>query len=162
MTVVRVLSEPGRLDDAVRGDLAESLTKAVLDVEVGNDSPVVRPGVMVLFNEKETNQWAVGGRFDETYVAGGGRLLVTVQAMEGVWSKERRAQLLERISGAVRDALRLGDDRSVLGTCWILFSEISEGSWGAFGGPLSLLDLLEPGGFTGDRAWDARKLLDER
>ena len=63
MTVVRVISEPGRLDDASRAKLAESLTSAVLDIEVGSDNPAARRGIMVLFIEQPAERWAVGGRF---------------------------------------------------------------------------------------------------
>ncbi len=162
MTVVRVLSETGRLAEEARNELAESLTKAVLDVEAGADNAGARRGVMVLFDEAPASRWAVGGRFDDTHVSSAGRLLLTVQAMEGVWSAERRRQLIERFSGAISDALKLGADRSQLGSCWILFSEIEEGSWGAFGAPISLLDLLEPLGFTPDRVAAARELLEGR
>ena len=57
------------------------------------------------------------------------------------------------------DALDLGPDRSILGSCWVLFSQIDDGSWGAFGGALRLLDLLGPGGFAEEQAADARRLL---
>ena len=157
MTVVRVISEPGRLDDAGRGRLAESLTRAVLDVEVGSDNPAARSGIMVLFHEQPAERWAVGGRFDDTHVAGGGRLLITTQAMEGVWTAERRKQLIERYYQALCDALDL--DRSLLGSCWVLFSQIEDGSWGAFGGALRLLDILAPAGFAEEQTADAQDLL---
>ncbi len=63
MTVVRIVSEPGRLGEEQRAELAESLTKAVLDVEVGSDNEVARRGIMVLFDEQSSDTWAVGGRF---------------------------------------------------------------------------------------------------
>ena len=157
MTVVRVISEPGRFDDASRGKLAESLTSAVLEVEVGSDNAAARRGIMVLFDEHPAERWAVGGRFDDTHVAGGGRLLIMTQAMEGVWTAERRKQLIERYYEALCDALDL--DRSLLGSCWVLFSEIEDGSWGAFGGALRLLDILAPGGFAEEQSADARELL---
>ncbi len=162
MTVVRVISEPGRFDDTSRGKLAESLTSAVLDVEVGSDNPAARSGIMVLFHEHPTERWAVGGRFDGTHVAGGGRMLITTQAMEGVWTEERRKQLIERYYEALCDALDLGPDRSLLGSCWVLFSQIEDGSWGAFGGALRLLDILAPGGFADEQSADARGLLSGR
>jgi len=108
MTVVRVISEPGRFDDTSRGKLAESLTSAVLGVEVGSDNPVARRGIMILFHEQPAERWAVGGRFDDTYVAGGGRLLIITQAMEGVWTDERRKQLIERYYEALCQVLDLG------------------------------------------------------
>ena len=162
MTVVRVISEPSRFDDTSRSKLAESLTNAVLDVEVGSDNPAARRGIMVLFHEQPADRWAVGGRFDDTHVAGGGRLLITTQAMEGVWTEERRKQLIERYYAALCDALDLGSDRSLLGSCWVLFSQIEDGSWGAFGGALRLLDILAPAGFAEEQTADARELLTER
>ena len=162
MTVVRVISEPGRLDDASRAKLAESLTSAVLDVEVGSDNPAARRGIMVLFHEQPAERWAVGGRFDDTHVAGGGRLLITTQAMEGVWTADRRRQLIERYYQALSGALDIGSDRSLLGSCWVLFSQIEDGSWGAFGGALRLLDILAPAGFAEEQSADARELLADR
>ena len=162
MTVVRVISEPGRFDDTSRGKLAESLTTAVLDVEVGSENPVARRGIMVLFDEQPAERWAVGGRFDDAHVAGGGRLLIMTQAMEGVWTGERRKRLIERYYEALSEALDLGADRSLLGSCWVLFSEIEDGSWGAFGGALTLLDILTPAGFAKEQAADAQELLGRR
>ncbi len=159
MTVVRIVSEPGRLDEEHRTELAESLTKAVLDVEVGSDNEVARRGIMVLFDEQPSDTWAVGGRFDDRYVASGGRILIRTQVMDGVWTAQRRRALIERFSAAVASTIGTGDDRAALGTCWVLFDTIDDGSWGALGGPISLLDLLEPGGFSAEQAADARNEL---
>ena len=58
MTVLRVYSEEGTLDDGSRSALAEALTAAVLDVEVGSDNPLARTGIMVLFDEVRPGRWA--------------------------------------------------------------------------------------------------------
>ena len=42
-------------------------------------------------------------------------------------------------------------------SCWVLFDTIADGSWGAMGGPISL---LEPGRFTEPQAADARRTLE--
>ncbi len=162
MTVVRVLSEPGRLNDDAREKLAEALTSVVLDVEVGSDNSLARGGIMVLFEEQPTNRWAVGGRFDDRYVSKGGRLLVITRVMAGVWTPPRRRQLIERFSAAISEALDFGSDRSLLGSCWILLEQIENGSWGAYGGPLSLLDLLEPAQFAPEQTASAREQLEQR
>lgn len=159
MTVVRVVSEPGRFDAERRAELAEALTKAVLDIEVGSDNEVARRGIMVLFDEQSSDRWAVGGRFDDRYVASGGRILIRTQVMEGVWTAQRRRALIARISAAIASTLGIGEDRAALATCWVLFDTIDDGSWGAMGGPISLLDLLEPGGFAAEQAADARSEL---
>ena len=114
---------------------------------------------MVLFDEKPADVWAVGGRFDDRYVAPGDRILVRTQVMDGVWTQERRTQLIERISTTIAAALGLGEDRGALASCWVLFDTIDDGSWGAMGGPISLSNLLEPCGFAEGQAADARRQL---
>jgi len=159
MTVLRVLYEEGRLDQASRGALAETLTKAVLDVEVGVDSTLARAGIMVLFDAIPPGRWAVGGRFDDTHVAAGGRCLIQAQAMEGVWTAARRRLLIERFSHALSDALDLGRDAGALATCWVVFDQIADGSWGAMGSAISIRDLVEPAQFTPDRGADIERAL---
>ena len=44
----------------------------------------------------------------------------------------------------------------------MLFSQIEDGNWGAFGGALRLLDILAPGGFAEEQSVDARELLADR
>ena len=44
----------------------------------------------------------------------------------------------------------------------MLFSQIEDGSWGAFGGALRLLDILTPAGFAKEQAADAKDLLTGR
>ena len=161
MTVVRVLSEPGRLNDDAREKLAEALTSVVLDVEVGSDNAAARTGIMVLLEEQPTNRWAVGGRFDDRHVSKGGRLLVTTQVMAGVWTEPRRRQLIQRFCEAISEALDFGNDRSLMGSCWILLEQIENGSWGAYGGPLNLLDILEPAQFAPEQAATAREQLEQ-
>ena len=155
VTVLRVLSEPDRLDAPARGKLAEALTAAVLDVEVGGDNPVARRGIMVLFEDVERGRWAVGGRFDDEFATPGGRLLVMAQVMEGPWTRERRRALLERLAGALAGALGL--DAAALASTWVLLQEIDEGSWGAFGGAISILDLVEPAGFAAEQRGDIER-----
>lgn len=156
MTVLRVVTESERLTEAQRTELAESLTAAVLDVEVGVDNPVGRTGVMVLFDEIARGRWAVGGHFDDSFVSPPGRMLIEARVMEGVWTPERRSALLLRFYDAVAKAFGVPRD-AAFGTCWVLFQQIEDGGWGALGRPLSITDILSPAGFTADRQEDARR-----
>jgi len=158
MSVIRVCTEPGRLNDGVRGDLAEALTAATLAVEVGADTDAVRPGIMVLFDEMPKDRWAVGGKFDDTYSAPGGRILITLDAMEGVWTEARRKDLIERYSQAAANAV--GSDTPIA-SCWVIIREIRDGSWGAMGTAVKIENFL-PLGFTEDRAADARRTITKR
>ncbi len=158
MSVIRVCTEPGRFDDEARSTLAEALTAATLTVEVGADTDAVRPGIMVLFDELPKNRWAVGGSFDDTYAGSGGRILITLDAMEGVWTEARRKDLIERYSQAAAHAV--GGEGSVA-NCWVIIREIRDGSWGAMGTALKIEKLL-PFGFSEDRANDAKQTVKHR
>jgi phenylpyruvate tautomerase PptA (4-oxalocrotonate tautomerase family) len=161
MTVLRVVTESERLSETQRSELAEALTAAVLDVEVGVDNPVGRTGVMVLFDEFAKERWAVGGHFDDSFVSPPGRMLIEARVMEGVWTPERRSALLMRFYDAVAKAFGVPRD-SAFGTCWVLFQQIEDGGWGALGRPLSITDILSPAAFSEDRQDDARRLLADR
>ena len=158
MSVIRVCTEPDRLDDEKRANLAEALTAATLAVEVGADTEAVRPGIMVLFDEMPKDRWAVGGKFDDTYSGRHGRILITLDAMEGVWTEARRKDLIERYSQATANADGSDDP---MASCWVLIREIRDGSWGAMGTALKIERLL-PLGFSDDRASDARQTVASR
>ncbi len=158
MSVIRVCTEPARLGDDARGALAEALTAATLAVEVGADTDAVRPGIMVLFDELPKNRWAVGGRFDDSYSGPGGRILITLDAVEGVWTEARRKDLIERYSKAAADAV--GSDGPIA-SCWVIIREIRDGSWGAMGTAVRIENFL-PLGFTEDRVDDARQTVKHR
>lgn len=159
MTVLRVISEPGRLDAGTRERFAEALTATVLHVEVGSDNPVARTGIMVLFDEVPKDRWAVGGRLDDKYVSKGGRLLILAQAMQGVWTEERRKALIEGFSQAVCSTLGLDASPRTLGSTWVLFHEIPDGSWGAFGSAISIRALIEPAGFGAAQREDIERTV---
>jgi len=158
MSVIRVCTEPGRLDVGMRSDLAELLTASTLAVEVGADTDAVRPGIMVLFDEMPKDRWAVGGKFDDSYSGPGGRVLITLDAMEGVWTESRRKDLIERYSQAVANAV--GSDEPIA-SCWVIVREIRDGSWGAMGTAVKIEQFL-PLGFTADRVEDARRTIAAR
>ena len=158
MSVIRVCTEPERLDDAARVVLAEALTAATLAVEVGVDNAAVRPGIMVMFDEVATHFWAVGGTFDDTYSGPGGRILITLDAMEGVWTEARRKELIERYTHAAAQAV---GSQSSLANCWVIIREIRDGSWGAMGTAVKIEQLVSLG-FTEDRAADARQTVIQR
>jgi len=138
--------------------LAEALTGVTLAVEVGADTDAVRPGIMVLFEEVERDRWAVGGRFDDRYSGQGGRILITLDAMEGVWTEARRKALIEGYSRAAADAV---GSEGPIASCWVIVREIRDGSWGAMGTAVKIENFL-PLGFTEDRADDARKTVANR
>ena len=84
--------------------------------------------------------------------------MITLDAMEGVWTAARRKNLIERYSHAVAEAVGADDP---VPSCWVIVREIRDGSWGAMGTAVTIENLL-PLGFTEDRAADARKTVIHR
>ena len=78
MSVAQVYADAGRIGREQRAQLAETLTKAIMEVEVGVDNPAARSGIMVMFHEVPEDAWAVGGSFDTKFLGAGGRVLVTL------------------------------------------------------------------------------------
>ncbi|MCT9138951.1 hypothetical protein [Streptomyces violarus] len=67
-----------------------------------------------------------------------------------------RAQVIERVLAALAAACGLEKPSP---TRWVDFRVIDEGSWGSFGGVLSVLPLLDSGVFTEERAKAVRAAL---
>ena len=69
MPMVQLTHVKGALSDAQKEQLSERMTQVLLMIEGEADTPGGRSIAWVLFNEVEPTTWAVGGRFDGTYVA---------------------------------------------------------------------------------------------
>jgi phenylpyruvate tautomerase PptA (4-oxalocrotonate tautomerase family) len=76
-------------------------------------------------------------------------MLIDVAVMDGDWTREVRAEVIERVLAAMADACDLDAPSP---TWWVNFRVVDEGSWGSGGGVLSILTLLEAGVFTEERA----------
>ncbi len=62
MTIITVTTPEKRLSLAQRGRLAETLTDAVLEPEVGQFAPAARAGFQVHFRELPADCMAIGGK----------------------------------------------------------------------------------------------------
>lgn len=114
-------------------ELAERMTAVLLEIEGGADTPGGRSIAWVLLNELGNDTWAVGGRFDDTYVSPAGKFLVDVEVPEGSMNQERKS----RVHKAVNDAiLELTGTQHLPGagrSAWVRVSEIPEGAGGTSG-----------------------------
>ncbi|MFJ9869293.1 4-oxalocrotonate tautomerase family protein [Streptomyces sp. NPDC101165] len=149
MTVVTVNTPAGRLSPEQRRTLAETLTDAVLVPEVGRFAPAARAGFQVHFVEREPDMMAIGGRLLADAGHGLDVMVIDVAVMDGEWRREVRAEVVERILAALARACGLPEPSSAW---WVNFRVIEEGGWGAGGGVLSVLSLLDSGVFTEERA----------
>ncbi|GAA4934943.1 4-oxalocrotonate tautomerase family protein [Streptomyces coeruleoprunus] len=156
MTIITVNSPKGRLSLAMRRELAETLTDAVLVPEVGQFAPPARVGFQVHFVERESDMMAIGGRLVADIGPDADVMVIDVAVMDGDWRQEVRTAVIERVLAALADACGLSRPSP---SWWVNFRVIDEGSWGSSGGVLSVLPLLDTGVFTEEKAKAVRAAL---
>ncbi len=159
MTIITVTSPVGRLDVAQRRELARTLTDAVLVPEVGQEMPMARTGFQVRFVELATDAMAIGGVLLADQPDPADALSVDVAVMDADWPPPVRARVIANVLGALAAACGLA---SAPPAWWVTFRVIEEGSWGSRGGVLSILDLLDTGAFTAERAAAIRAAIGSR
>ena len=149
MTIIAVTTPENRFTVEQRRLLAKSLTDAVLVPEVGQNEPAARVGFQVHFIERSTDRMAIGGRLLSEISPVPDVILVNILVMNAAWPLEVRKAVIEGVLAHLAEAC--GMDKPAP-TWWVTFQVIEEGSWGSSGGVLSILDLLDSGVFTADRA----------
>jgi len=124
MTVVRVASLRGALDAAARSELGDSLTRAVLEVETGRDTPEARAAVMVQFEEFAPGTWYHAGvAVDERYPKNG-IFRVAASVMQGPWTAELKSAFIDGLARAVRATVG-SPERQMM---WFTITEIPDGA----------------------------------
>ncbi|MFI7632758.1 4-oxalocrotonate tautomerase family protein [Nonomuraea sp. NPDC049400] len=154
MTVITVTAPAGRLTGEQRRRLARTLTDAVLVPEVGRFVEAARVGFQVHFAESAPDMMAIGGVLLSD--SGADAMHIDVAVMEADWAPDVRADVITRVLAAMAEACGL--EQAPPGW-WVNFRVIEEGSWGSRGGVLSILDLLDSGVFSAERAEAIRKQL---
>ena len=149
MTTITLRCLHGRVTTGQRSMLAQSLTDAVLEVEVGQLATAARAGFQVWFQEFDATEVAIGGALLCDQPTPIDVVLVEIVVMDGHWPDTDRAQVIRNTYAALTAGL--GCDKPPPGW-WVTFQVIDEGSWGSRGGVMSILDLLGTGVFTHERA----------
>ena len=157
MTIVIVTTPECRLSLEQRRQLAESLTDAVLVPEVGQFAPPARIGFQVHFAERTLDRMAIGGRLLSDLPPAPDVATIDICVMDAAWPEQVRKQVTENVLSAMAKACGMDKPSPAW---WTTFRTIDEGSWGARGTVLSILDLLASGVFTPERAAEIRKALD--
>lgn len=156
MTVITVNTANGRLSREHRQTLARTLTDAVLVPEIGQHEPAARAGFQVHFVEHDPDMMAIGGLLLAEMPEPADVMLIDVAVMDADWNRDVRAEVINRVLAAMTEACGLREPRP---TWWVTFRVIEEGSWGAGGAVLSILDLLKTGVFTPERAQAIRAAI---
>ena len=62
------------------------------------------------------DSWAVGGRFDDTYVKGRKMALARIIAPQGLMKAELKSKAVKEVSRVMKSALCVGEDQDVSGS----------------------------------------------
>jgi hypothetical protein len=152
MTSIILHHPEGRVDLQQRRVLAQTLTDAVLTIECGQMLEAARIGFQVHFRPLPKDCMAIGGRL--LIDAPADILLLDVAVMDAAWTLHDRKRVIDALFAALSRGLGVEKPSP---TWWIQFRVIKEGSWGSRGGALSILDLLETGAFSLERAEVVRR-----
>lgn len=156
MTIITVTAPEGRLTLEQRRRLAESLTDAVLEPEVGQFAPSARVGFQVHFRDLPTDHMAIGGKLLIDHEKPRDIMTIDVAVMNAAWPAEVRERVIRNVLEQLAKACDIPKPSP---TWWVTFRIIDEGSWGSRGGVLSILQLLDSGAFTEDRANAIRQAI---
>lgn len=156
MSIITVITPENRLTVEQRRRLAETLTDAVLEPELGQLLPSARIGFQVHFVERPADSLAIGGKLLIDQSPPKDVMLIHVTVMEGDWPNDLRERVIRGVLERFTEACGLPKPPP---TWWVTFQVIDEGSWGSRGGVLSILQLLETGAFTSERAETIRRAI---
>jgi phenylpyruvate tautomerase PptA (4-oxalocrotonate tautomerase family) len=156
MTIITVTAPEGRLNLAQRQKLAETLTDAVLEPEVGQLTLAARMGFQVHFRELPADCMAIGGKLLSEQDPPRDIMTIHIAVMNAAWPADVRARV---ISGVLARLAEACDMPAPSPTWWVNFQAIDEGSWGSRGGVLSILQLLDSGAFTAERIKAIREAI---
>jgi hypothetical protein len=88
------------------------------------------------------DSWAVGGRFDNTYVKGRKMALARIIAPQGLMNAELKSRAVKEVARVLKSALGVGredDDTGIFTMC----VEIDNGQWANGEKILSLFQLID-------------------
>ena len=137
MTIMRVNLVGTRLSTEAKAELSDRLIGSFADVEVGRDSPEIRAGFLVIYDELEADDVWMGTQRMTDASPVGRAAIVSTHVMAGPWSDEMKAELFSRIETAVREVADM--PRAPGGAdFWMTVVEIPGGSWGLGGHPVAI------------------------
>lgn len=133
MPLAHVTYVRGALTAEQKRDLAERMTAVLLEIEGGADTPGGRSIAWVLLNELDNDAWAIGGRFDDTYVSAPGKFLIDVEVPEGSMNQQRKSRVHQAVNDAILALTGTTGQPKAGRSVWVRVTEIPEGAWGTSG-----------------------------
>jgi phenylpyruvate tautomerase PptA (4-oxalocrotonate tautomerase family) len=155
MPLVHFHYPEGSLSAQQKKTLTEKLTHVLIEIEggAGADGPKARSISWVMLYEIPRDSWAIGGTFDDTYVAPPGKFLTNIHVPEGALSNARKAMVQKAVFEAVFETFGLEppkDPDSVFPSIFVMITEWPEGNMGARGKVFGLADIGAYVGGTGN------------
>ena len=132
------------LTPEVRAKLAEELSNIMMTVEIGHPTESAKAVDWMWFQTVPADCWAVGGRFDDSYVKGRKMALAKIIAPQGLMNAELKAEAVKRVARCLKSALGVQNDEDDSGI-FTMCVEIDRGQWAngeTIPTPFQLLDLL--------------------
>lgn len=148
MPMITVEYLAGQLSSAQKGELAEDLTRILLEIEGGGDTPFGRAGSSVRFRELAPGDWYIGGKNDGTYAANNGLFLVEIYVPEGLLNQAAKSQAHSASTAAICRIIGVAseDARHI----WVQVFEWPEGSLSSSGHTASLFGIAQRAGHPAD------------
>lgn len=143
MPMMTVQHPPEALDQAKKDALAEGLTKVILAIEGGADTPETRSIAWVRFQPIEQADWYLGGKTDGTFEAEAGRWLVELNVPEGSMDQERKSECHRAITRAILKTTGTEDVDGASRSIWVQIFEWPEGHLATSGRTSSLLGIAQ-------------------
>jgi phenylpyruvate tautomerase PptA (4-oxalocrotonate tautomerase family) len=115
-----------KLSDESRAKLAEALSNTAMTVELGGPSESAKLNDWVWFHTIPADSWAVGGRFDDTYVRGRKMALARIVLVAGLLNTELKSRLVKEVERDLKAALGVEEDDTGIFT---MSFTIDDGQW---------------------------------
>lgn len=148
MPLVTVECPAGQLSRGQKSELADELTRLLIEIEGGGDTPFARAGTPVRYREFAKDDWYVGGRNDGTYGPIGGQTLVVIYVPEGLLTQTAKSEAHRAVTDAVAKVRGVGptEARSI----WVEVFEWPEGTLATGGSTVSLFGIAKRAGHAPD------------
>jgi phenylpyruvate tautomerase PptA (4-oxalocrotonate tautomerase family) len=131
-----------KLSDEIRARLAEGLSNTMMTVEIGGPTESAKSIDWMWFHTMPADSWAVGGRFDDTYVKGRKMALARIIAPQGLMNAELKSRAVKEVARVLKSALGVSRDEDDTGI-FTMCVEIDAGQWANGSRILTLFQLLD-------------------
>ena len=140
-----------KLSDKVRTKLAEELSNTLRTVEVGVPTESAKLIDWMWFHTMPADSWAVGGRFDDTYVKGRKMAHARIIAPQGLMNAELKSRAVKEVARVLKTALGVGRDEDDTGI-FTMCIEIDDGQWATGEKIPTLIQLMDNlGGYVSEQ-----------